>query len=162
MKRMAVERKSVATLAFTERETASPISAADGLARLVNRRRTLRVVIDFPVTVFGQNSQGKIFAEDTNTVTVNAHGALLTLKADIDGQKPALLANPKNGTQVQCRVVYRKEIAGNQFEIGLEFACPYLRFWGMNFPPEDWDPAERKKTGSHQQPISTSTKGKKK
>jgi hypothetical protein len=128
-------------------------------ARQSTRRRSIRVVIDFPVIVFGQNSDGKILEQKTKTVTVNAHGALVFSETDLDSQKPALLVNTKTGTEVQCRIVYRKEIPRRGFEVGLEFINPYPRFWGMNFPPEDWDAADRKKVTSPSRPISASTKG---
>ncbi len=129
--------------------------------RAQNTRRSQRVVIDFPVSIFGQGLDGKIFAETTNTLTVNAHGALILLKKDVDSEKPALLSNPKTQMEVQCRVVYRKEITKDRYEIGLEFAKPFPRFWGINFPPEDWNPAERKKAASPQKANAPSTKGQK-
>ncbi len=61
--------------------------------------------------------------------------------------------------EVQCRVVYRKEIEKGRYEVALEFSKPFPRFWGINFPPEDWNPAERKKAGSPVKQNSTSTKG---
>ena len=115
-------------------------------------------MIDFPVTVSGQNSEGKIFCEETRTRSVNAHGAHVVLESEMALTKTALLANTKTENEIQCRVVSRKEIAKGQFEIGLEFANPYSRFWGMNFPPEDWNPAERKKVTSPHRPIQASTK----
>jgi|SRR5665213_1469356 len=127
--------------------------------RTHNGRRSQRVVIDFPVSVFCQGSDGKIFVETTSTLTVNAHGALIILKKDVASEKPALLSNPKTQMEVQCRVVYRKEIDKDRYEIALEFANPFPRFWGINFPPEDWNPAERKKAATPQKASALSTKG---
>jgi hypothetical protein len=61
--------------------------------------------------------------------------------------------------EVQCRVVYRKELEKGRFEVALEFSKPFPRFWGINFPPEDWNPAERKKAGTPSKPSSSLTKG---
>ena len=130
-----------------------------GEARQSDKRRSTRVVIDIPVTVFGQNSDGKIFTEQSSTVKVSAHGALIVMTTDIDSQKPALLMNTKTGSEVQCRVAHRKEIEKCRFEIGFEFASPYPRFWGINFPPVDWNPADRKKATSPQRILSAPTKG---
>jgi hypothetical protein len=150
---------AVATLNQPIGTMADRMKTADGEARPFNKRRSTRVMIDFPVTVFGQSPDGKIFCEKTRTTTVNAHGALVVLETEIAPLKTALLANTKTGNEVQCRIIYRKEIANGRFEIGLEFANPYPRFWGMNFPPEDWNPAERKKVTSPHKPIHASTKG---
>ena len=123
-----------------------------------NSRRSQRVVIDFPVTLFGQSVNGKIFEEKTNTLSVSAHGALITLKEDVDSKKPVLLSNPKTQIEIQCRVVHRKQNQKGQFEIGLEFSKPVAKFWRINFPPEDWNPSERKKAVSLHSHNSPTTK----
>jgi len=102
-------------------------------------------MIDVPVTISGLLLGGKDFVETTKTVIVNAHGGLITIAAKIDPQKAALLVHVKSGNKIQCRVAYRKEIPGSRYEIGLEFASPSPMFWGINFPPDDWDPADRKR-----------------
>jgi hypothetical protein len=139
--------------------TVTGISTANSEANPASKRRSMRVVIDVPVTVFGQNSDGKIFEEKTKTVTVSAHGGLVLLKTNIDPQKPALLVNTKTAAEIQCRIAHRKEIEKGLFEIGLEFEQPLPRFWGVNFPPEDWNPMDRKKATSPQKSISPSMKG---
>jgi len=126
--------------------------------RTANSRRSQRVVIDFPVTLFGQSADGKIFAENASTTSVNAHGALILLQRDVDPEKPALLGNPRTQMEAQCRVVFRKEVEKNKFEIGLEFSKPAPRFWGINFPPEDWDPSERKKADAPRSRQTSSMK----
>ncbi len=127
--------------------------------RHVSSRRSQRVVIEFPVTLFGKSHDGKIFMERTNTRTVSAHGALVVLKKNVNTQSPALLGNTKNQMEVQCRVVHRKEIEKDIYEIGLEFSTPVPEFWGINFPPEDWNPAERKKATSPPRLDPPTTKG---
>lgn len=143
---------SLTTLNLGDRNNPSKVSARTG-------RRSQRVVIDFPVTLFGQSPDGRIFSERTNTQCVNAHGALVIMAKDVNTKSPAILGNPKTQMEVQCRVVHRKELAGNKFEIGLEFTKPIPKFWGINFPPEDWNPAERKKATSPQRLNSPPTKG---
>src|ERR1700719_755809 len=123
-----------------------------------SKRRSVRVVIDIPVSVFGQDSDGKIFGEKTKTVTVNAHGALVIVKTNIDPQKPVLLQNTKTGAETQCHVAYRKEGERGLLEVGLEFEQALPRFWGINFPPEDWNPADRKRPPRSQTPISNTIK----
>ena len=145
---------SLTTLNLRDRNTTTKASS-----RSANTRRSQRVIIDFPVTLFGQGADGKIFAEQTSTQTVSAHGALVILEKDVNTQSPAILGNPKTQMEVQCRVVHRKEIGDNKFEIGLEFTKPIPKFWGINFPPEDWNPAERKKATSPQRNNPPTTKG---
>jgi hypothetical protein len=145
---------SLTTLNLRERSNTTKTSA-----RSSNTRRSQRVIIDFPVTLFAQGSDGKIFAETTSTQTVSAHGALVIVEKDVNPQSPAILGNPKTQMEAQCRVIHRKEIAKDKYEIGLEFTKPIPKFWGINFPPEDWNPAERKKASSPQRNIPPTTKG---
>src|SRR5689334_15456737 len=74
-------------------------SSADGDPVQVAKRRSLRVVIDFPVSVFGHDLERKIFEEQTRTITISAHGASVVLSSQIDSRRPALLINPKTGAK---------------------------------------------------------------
>ena len=101
-----------------------------------------------PVEVVGQSVNGKAFRQETRTTAVNAHGAQLILPTTVEIQPAILLRNTKTGAEVQCRVVYQKRIESEKAELGVEFVEPQPRFWGIAFPPEDWNSAERKKPGS--------------
>src|ERR1700730_6729675 len=72
------------------------------------KRRSSRVVIDIPVSVFGQDLNGRVFREDAVTTSVSAQGALLTLSSEVGSEKPLLLINRKSGNETQCRVAYKK------------------------------------------------------
>ena len=128
-----------------EKINANKVNNGESEARFTAHRRSSRVVIDAPVTVFGQNLDRRMFVEHARTVTVSAHGALIHLKSVVDAKRPVLLSNPRTRLEAQCRVVHRKDLAGGGAEIALEFENPLPKFWGIHFPPEDWDPAERKK-----------------
>ena len=123
------------------------------------KRRSSRVVIDIPVTLFGQNPQHKMFEEQTKTLTVSAHGALIILQTEVDAQRPVIISNAMTGMEVQCRVAHRKDIRAGGVEIGIEFAEPLPKFWGIHFPPEDWNPAERKIPTFARTPDPNPTKG---
>jgi len=113
------------------------------------KRRSSRVAIDMPVEVFGQGVNGKVFREETRTTTVNAHGALLILGSAIQIKPSVLLINKNTRIEVQCRVVSLKETERGKAELCVEFVIPQPRFWGISFPPEDWNNADRKMPGSH-------------
>jgi hypothetical protein len=97
-----------------------------------------------PVEIFGQSANGKKFREETHTTVVNAHGALLLLTSGTEVMDSFLLINKRTKSEVQCRVVHRKEIEKGKIELGFEFVSPQPRFWGIAFPPEDWNSADRK------------------
>jgi len=113
------------------------------------KRRSSRVAIDMPVEVFGQQSNGKVFREETRTTIVNAHGALLNLASAVEIKPSVLLINKITKLEVQCRVISQKEAEKGKSELSVEFIDPQPRFWGIAFPPEDWNNADRKKPGSH-------------
>jgi hypothetical protein len=111
------------------------------------KRRSSRVAIDMPVEVFGQGVNGKIFREETRTMNVNAHGALLVLGSTIQIKPAVLLINKTTRLEVQCRVISLKETEKGRAELCVEFVMPQPRFWGISFPPDDWNNADRKKPG---------------
>lgn len=121
-------------------------------SRQISQRRTQRVQIAMPIRVSGEIDRIP-FDELTNTVTVSAHGCLVHLKARVIQMQELLIVNPATQQQVQGSVVFVGE-ESNPREIGIEFAAPSPQFWGITFPPEDWDPAERKlPTGAAHQPA---------
>jgi hypothetical protein len=103
------------------------------------RRRSQRVALRIPVVVIGTDAHGKPFGEVTHTVIVNAHGALIELKAELNDNDRVLLRNKASGQREPCKVVwFRKGEQGGNNTVGLEFTIPAPQFWGVQFPPEDW------------------------
>jgi PilZ domain len=58
-----------------------PLRERDWLVQ--NRRRTQRVIMRVPVRISGQNAVGSQFEEETNTLAVNANGALVVLSVSV-------------------------------------------------------------------------------
>jgi PilZ domain len=114
------------------------------------KRRTQRVHIAMPVRVSGGVGEAA-FDELAETVTVSAHGCLVHFKGTVARLEELLIVNPATQQQVLGTVVFIKDEAAPK-EIGIEFAVPSPLFWGITFPPVDWDPAERKlpSNASHQ------------
>src|SRR5579863_2944752 len=99
-----------------------PLSAEE-LPLDKGRRRSLRVMLSVTVIVRGKNAEGNAFEEETKTLVVNAHGALIHL-----------------GTQEaqQSRIVYvGTTMHGGKAQVGIEFDKPAPKFWQISFPPED-------------------------
>jgi hypothetical protein len=104
------------------------------------RRRSQRVILSIPVTVSGETLQGA-FDEQTQTLVINAHGALVMLAAKISqGQKLALKSATSPEKQV-CTVVFVGPTLDGKTQFGLEFTQPAPHFWQIAFPPEDWTSA---------------------
>jgi len=111
----------------------------------IARNRTTRVHIAISVFVYGNNEDGQPFKEITQTMVVNANGCLAEMATRVVRDQPLLLTNLKTNEEIACTVVTLGNIVNGKTEVGLRFAQPSPRFWGIGFPPEDWDPASRKR-----------------
>ena len=93
-----------------------------------------------PVRLHGLDSQGKPFDEETETLAINAHGALVLLQARLTSGATLHLQHKRTTEEQECSVVFLGPVRGNKAEIGLEFSAPRPQFWRVAFPPEDWTP----------------------
>jgi hypothetical protein len=106
------------------------------------RRRSERVFLRITIFVQGVTPDGKAFREKTQTLAVNAHGALINLDYAVRAEDRLTLTHASTNEQLDCRVVYTKPLAGNQRAVGVEFLKPAPKFWCIDFPPADWKPFE--------------------
>lgn len=109
-----------------------------------NRRRTRRVKIAIPVTVRIPKPNASFYEETTETIVVNAHGCLAFLAVPLAPGQQVRIINPKSSEEQECAVVWIGQFNEGKREVGLEFSEPAPRFWGITFPPDDWNPADRK------------------
>jgi hypothetical protein len=105
-----------------------------------NRRRSQRVILSVTITVSGENTSGS-FSEQTKTMVVNAHGALIMLAAKVSPGQTLELKSPTNPESQSCKVVYIGPTVQGQTQVGVEFSKAAPHFWHVAFPPENWTPA---------------------
>ena len=102
-------------------------------------RRSSRVFKRVLVNAEGKNLLGRKFHESCQTIVVNAHGALLYLKAELAVGAMVVLSNPFTQEDQECRVVFIGDDVEKGQRVGVEFLSPAPHFWGVDFtPPEDW------------------------
>ena len=102
-------------------------------------RRSSRVFKRVLVNAEGKNLLGRKFRESCQTIVVNAHGALLYLKAELAVGAMVVLSNPFTQEDQECRVVFIGDDVEKGQRVGVEFLSPAPHFWGVDFtPPEDW------------------------
>jgi hypothetical protein len=106
-----------------------------------NKRRSQRVIISVPVSVSGKKVDGAEFQEDTMTLVLNAHGALIALAAKVKEAQSLLIQNKGSAEPQQCRVVYVGHSENGKTQVAIEFLQPTPHFWHISFPPEDWSSA---------------------
>ena len=117
----------------------------------VARRRSQRVLMQVAVRISGQDSQGKAIEEETETLAINAHGALVLLQTRLTSGSKVLLQHKRTEEEQECHVVFLGPVRSGKAEIGLEFSSPRPAFWRVAFPPEDWTPKhpEARTASSH-------------
>jgi PilZ domain len=121
-----------------------PTASASGAEASSERRRSLRLQIMMPVIVRAQVGNAAV-EEETHTVAVNANGCMVRLSARLARSQQVSIINPKTAEELPCKVTFVGQSDGKKTEIGLEFAEASPLFWRIAFPPEDWDPSERKR-----------------
>ena len=90
----------------------------------------------FPVTVSGATAQGP-FSEKTQTIVINAHGALVALESKVTKGQAVTLKSATFPEDQECRVIWIGPTAGGKTQAGLEFTRSVPKFWGVSFPPPD-------------------------
>ena len=114
--------------------TQAPNSSGSSVAR----RRSQRVLMQVPVRVRGTDSQGKPFEEETETLAINAHGALILVSARVTSGGKVQMQHKRTQEEEECHVAFLGPVRAGRSEIGLEFSQPCPTFWRVAFPPEDW------------------------
>ncbi len=104
------------------------------------RRRSQRVLMQVGVRVRGKDAQGKDFEEMSETLAINAHGALVLLNARVISGGVIHMKHNKTGEEQECQVAFLGPVRGGKAEISVEFVTPSPNFWRVAFPPEDWSP----------------------
>jgi hypothetical protein len=90
------------------------------------------------VRVRGKDSQGNAFEEETETLAINAHGALILVNARVTSGSNVMMQHKRTQEEQECHVVFLGPVRGGKAEIGLEFSEARPTFWRVAFPPEDW------------------------
>jgi len=106
-----------------------------------NKRRSQRVIISVPVSVSGKKPDGSEFQEDTVTLVLNAHGALIAMASPVMQGATLVLKTRGSSKPETCRVVYVGHSDGTKTQVAVEFLQPAPQFWHISFPPEDWSAA---------------------
>jgi hypothetical protein len=109
-----------------------------GLTLDPGRRRSMRVLLSVPIHVSGRDKQDQEFDEETRTLVVNAHGALISLAARVVPGQQITVSNKSTAKSMACRVVHLGNSTAGKVQTGIEFVQPCGSFWQIDFPPDDW------------------------
>lgn len=105
-----------------------------------NRRRSQRVLMKIPVRVSFHAGAVSLSEEETHTLAVSAHGALIAVSASLYRGQRLTLSNVQTKGSLECVVAHIDRFPGESIKLGVEFLLPNPTFWRVAFPPKDWTP----------------------
>jgi hypothetical protein len=101
---------------------------------LAERRRSSRLHIRVSLVVCGQSPEQQYFQEETSTLSINAHGALLPLATAVTLGQRLLILNPHTWNERAGRVTRLGALEGGRTEVGIEFPEAAPEFWPASAP----------------------------
>jgi PilZ domain len=105
----------------------------------LSRRRSQRVILNLPVTVRTDGDPNDTsFEEETHTLVVNLHGALIVLAGKVTKDQKLRVTNRATQEEQLCRVANVAPASAGKAQVGVEFLKSSPDFWRITFPPEDW------------------------
>lgn len=102
------------------------------------QRRSERLLLDVPIVIRSQDPAGRTFSEETFTVTVSAHGALVMLEARVALGQKIVVSNPKNWDEREARVAFLGQPHAGLAQVAFEFSRPAPEFWSLDTCPASW------------------------
>ena len=119
------------------------------------RRRSERSPLGLPLAVRGVSLDTKPFQEDTFTLSVSAHGALVALTTIVTLGQSLYLRNPRTEDEVQVWVTRFGPVRGAWNQVGIEFVQPHPDFWSPERqlgPPSEGNEQQTAQQAEHKAP----------
>lgn len=113
------------------------------------RRHSYRVHIAMPVLVRGC-TDAESFEEQAHTISVSSRGCMLAMETPVTRLQKLTLVHTKTAEELPCTVTFLGQRERGTLEVGIKFDEPSPVFWRIAFPPEEWDPSERKRPAGSQ------------
>ncbi len=102
------------------------------------KRRSQRLFLQVRVIVEWKRPGKTPSTEETHTIVVNAHGALVELGVALDQGQIVTLQNVRTTDKTECSIKLVTPAGVGKFNTALEFTKPNPGFWRISFPPDDW------------------------
>jgi hypothetical protein len=100
-------------------------------ARVLEKRRGVRMNSRVPVGVEWQNPEGETCKQQTFTCVVGSYGCLIMLPEDLPLEQPVRLVNLSNQQCIPGIVVWKGHPRPEGWELGIELSQPPMDFWGL-------------------------------
>src|SRR2546427_10168786 len=89
-----------------------------------SKRRSQRLLLNISLVVQGETPDKNCFRDETSTLVINAHGALISLTTKVAIGQELLLENQRSHEQQSCKVVSLGPPDNGKVQIGAEFRQP--------------------------------------
>jgi hypothetical protein len=126
----------IETATFEERSPSPAAKPAPPAANVITTESTKkisrsseRLPLRVPVVIYGFTKKCGAFHEDTDTLTVNASGALVMLKTKLEIGDSVFLMHQSTRNEQEVRVVYLDPYSERETKVGLAFKHPISDFW---------------------------------
>jgi diguanylate cyclase (GGDEF)-like protein len=128
------------------RKQTGPLQTGAEFARGVERRRSERLPLDLSIVVRGESIDNQPFEEETFTVSLNAHGALLMLESKVNLGQALWVRNPLTNNEKKVRVAGFGTPYGGIPQVGIEFQESASDFWASDINSKLCDVLPDKRT----------------
>jgi len=98
-------------------------------------RRSSRVPRELPILLFGSDTEGRTFSEETKTVVLSRHGAGIVSEYKLSPEQELYLRRMDTNKEAEFRVVGQIGAHGGSYTYGVSFVDENSDFWGITFPP---------------------------
>ena len=109
-------------------------SRRSGAAEPEDRRRSYRVALATPVSVYGWIDD-QPFSESTETLNVSAGGGLIPLSVSVRPSQELILTNLQTDEDLTCRVARSTRAPDGKILVGFDFTEGSPNFWQIDFIP---------------------------
>lgn len=121
---------------------APPVAASRTIAapkmRTGERRRTQRVLLRTRAQIHVALA-GKLATLEVTTLSVTPAGAVVVASKNLPPETRFVLEHPVTKQKVACKVAQPGKEMPEGFHVPIEFDSPEPDFWGIAFPPKDWN-----------------------
>jgi len=98
-------------------------------------RRSGRIAKEIRILLIGTDTSGRVFAEETQTVTLSRHGAGVISKHKLAADGMLILRFLGGNSEASIRLVGELGEDLRGYVYGVTFVDPNLDFWELKFPP---------------------------
>src|SRR2546428_10888050 len=97
------------------------------------RRRSQRVLMQVGILIRGTDTHETPFEEQTETLAINAHGALILLENKVTSGATVLMRHKSTEEEKECHVVFLGPVRSGKSAVGLEFSVLRPLFCRLSF-----------------------------